>query len=96
MFEIIMLAQLAEKASGADQILLLQLLLRENQHEVVEPSLIDPPHRLRIGLFTQIDAANLRADVFRERHDIERRLAGRRRFRGSLSGSGITGGEGHE
>ena len=31
-----------------------QALLREDQHQVVEPGFVDRPHRLRIGLFAQI------------------------------------------
>src|SRR5262249_7996399 len=64
-------ALLAEIAGDPDQVFLRELLARENDDDMVEPSLIDRFDRVLIGLLTQTEAADLRADMLAERNDLE-------------------------
>jgi hypothetical protein len=68
------LAELAKKSGRADEIFLRKLLTGKHQDKMVEPGLIDGPHGLRGGLFPQIDATQLCADVPTQRNDLEFRL----------------------
>src|SRR3954467_1142658 len=66
-------AELAEIAGHADEILLRQALTREDDHEVVEPRLVDGADGLVIGLFAQIEPTNFGPDVLRQRNHVEPR-----------------------
>src|SRR5206468_1583013 len=64
-------AHLAEIGGGADEVFLLELLVRENDHEVIEPGLIDRLDGLVVGLVVQVQSANFRSDMLGERNNIE-------------------------
>ena len=62
---------LAEEGGGAQQVFLLELLVGENDDEMVEPGLVDRLDGVVVRLLAQVDAADLRADVLGQRHDLE-------------------------
>ena len=62
---------LAEIAGNADEVLLGELLSREHDHKVIEPSLVDRLDGVVIGLLAQIDPAQLRADMLGKRADLK-------------------------
>src|SRR5262245_16817249 len=65
------LTALTEIAGHAQQVFLGEILLRKYEDEVVEPGLVDRPHRGLVGLGAQIEAAHLRADVAAQGNDVE-------------------------
>src|SRR5262249_16396069 len=67
-------ALLAEIAGDADQVLLRQLLVGEDDDDVVEPGLIDRLDRVLVGLLAQVKAPNLSPDMRGQRNDIEASL----------------------
>src|SRR5712691_4281338 len=64
-------AHLAEIAGDADEVFLLELLIRENDHEVIEPGLIDRLDGVVVGLVAQVQPADFRPDMLGERNNIE-------------------------
>ncbi len=64
-------AHLAEIAGDADQVFLLELLVRENDHEVIEPGPIDRLDGFVVGHVMQVQPANFRPDMLGERNNIE-------------------------
>ena len=67
----VQVADFAEIAGDAREVLLLQLLAREDNHEVVEPGLIDRLDRLIVRFGAQVDAAQFRADMFGQGNNLE-------------------------
>src|SRR5262249_40747510 len=62
---------LAEITCHPDQILLRETLATKQEDEVVEPRLVDRLHGLGVELVAQVDAADLGADVLRQRNHVE-------------------------
>src|SRR6185369_99988 len=58
----------------ADQVLLRQLLIGEDDDDMVKPGLVDGLDRVLVGLLAQIETSNLRPDVLGQGDDIEAAL----------------------
>src|SRR5262249_18865765 len=53
------------------QIFLAQSLIRKNQHQMIEPGLVDCANRLLVGPLAQIEPKDFRADMPGQRPDVE-------------------------
>src|SRR5262249_52545104 len=65
------LAELAEIAGRADQVLLRQLLAGKDDDEMIEPSIVDGADSVLVRLFAQIEAADFSPDMSTEGNDVE-------------------------
>ena len=69
----VQLAKLAEIPGHPNEIFLRQALAGKNDHEVIEPGLVNGADGLVIRLVAQIEPANFGPDVLRQRDDVEPR-----------------------